>query len=65
VVLRFRSSRGVQRQQLRWVVAGAGAAVAGLLVGLAGLAVAFLTVVCVPIGWGWRCCGTGCGTWTA
>ena len=31
VVLRFRASRGVERQQLRWVAAGAGAAVAGLL----------------------------------
>ena len=49
VVLRFRTARGVQRQQLRWVAAGAGAAVAGLLVGLAGLAVAFLAVVCVPV----------------
>jgi hypothetical protein len=52
VVLRFRSARGVQRQQLRWVAAGAGAAVAGLLVGLAGLVVAFLAVVCVPVGVG-------------
>ena len=32
VVLRFRSSVGVERQQLRWVAAGAAAAVAGLLV---------------------------------
>jgi hypothetical protein len=31
VVLRFRTSRGIQRQQLRWVAAGATAAVAGLL----------------------------------
>jgi hypothetical protein len=35
VVLRFRSSRGVERQQLRWVAAGAAAAVAGLLAGAA------------------------------
>jgi hypothetical protein len=34
VVLRFRSSRGVERQQLRWVAAGAAAAVGGLLVAL-------------------------------
>jgi hypothetical protein len=32
VVLRFRSSVGVERQQLRWVAVGAAAAVAGLLV---------------------------------
>jgi hypothetical protein len=31
VVLRFRAARGVERQQLRWVAAGAAAAVAGLL----------------------------------
>ncbi|HET6748976.1 MAG TPA: hypothetical protein VFL71_06930 [Actinomycetes bacterium] len=31
VVLRFRSSRGLERQQLRWVAAGAAAAVAGPL----------------------------------
>jgi hypothetical protein len=31
VVLRFRSSHGVERQQLRWVAAGATAAVTGLL----------------------------------
>jgi hypothetical protein len=40
VVLRFRSSRGTERQQLRWVAAGAvGAAAAPLLLplGLAGL----------------------------
>ena len=35
VVVRFRSSRGVERQQLRWVAAGAAAAVAGLLAGAA------------------------------
>jgi hypothetical protein len=33
VVLRFRSSRGVECQQLRWVAAGAAGAVAGLLAG--------------------------------
>jgi hypothetical protein len=31
VVLRFRASRGVERQQLRWVAAGAAAAVVGVL----------------------------------
>ena len=35
VVVRFRSSVEVERQQLRWVAAGAGAAVAGLLAGAA------------------------------
>jgi hypothetical protein len=35
VGLRFRSSVGVERQQLRWVAAGAAAAVAGLLGGAA------------------------------
>jgi len=38
VVLRFRSSRGVERQQLRWVAAGAAGAVAGLLLTLPGWA---------------------------
>jgi hypothetical protein len=36
LVLRFRASRGTERQQLRWVAAGAAGAVAGLLVGMAG-----------------------------
>jgi len=36
VVLRFRASRGVERQQLRWVAAGAAAAVGALLIGLLG-----------------------------
>ncbi|HEY4726217.1 MAG TPA: hypothetical protein VIJ13_09745, partial [Actinomycetota bacterium] len=35
VVVRFRSSVGVERQQLRWVAVGAVAAVAGLLAGAA------------------------------
>ncbi len=34
VVLRFRSSRRAERQQMRWVAAGAAGAVAGLLVAL-------------------------------
>jgi hypothetical protein len=38
VVLRFRAARGVERQQLRWVAAGAAAAVAGLLLTLPGWA---------------------------
>jgi hypothetical protein len=41
VVLRFRSSRGVERQQMRWVAAGAAGAVIGLLVSLpSGLGIA-------------------------
>jgi two-component system, NarL family, sensor kinase len=35
VVLRFRSSHGVERQQLRWVAAGATGAIGGLLVAAA------------------------------
>jgi hypothetical protein len=35
VVVRFRASRGIERQQLRWVAAGAAATVAGLLAGAA------------------------------
>jgi hypothetical protein len=36
VVLRFRASRGVERQQLRWAAAGAAGAVVGLLLTLPG-----------------------------
>jgi hypothetical protein len=36
VLLRFRASRGVERQQMRWVAAGAAGAVAGLLLTLPG-----------------------------
>jgi hypothetical protein len=58
VVLRFRSSRGVERQQMRWVAAGAAGAVAGLLLGLpSGLGflpnwisyVVFLALLCPPL----------------
>jgi hypothetical protein len=58
VVLRFRSSRGIERQQMRWVAAGAAAAVAGLVVSLpAGLGVApnaisilvFPALLCPPV----------------
>ncbi|MET0228234.1 MAG: hypothetical protein ABW234_05975, partial [Actinomycetes bacterium] len=47
VVLRFRASRGVERQQLRWVVAGAAGAVAGLLIGMAGVVMTYFAVLCV------------------
>ncbi|HEV2894574.1 MAG TPA: hypothetical protein VG411_12525, partial [Actinomycetota bacterium] len=50
LVLRFRASRGTERQQLRWVVAGATGAVAGLLVGMAGVVVTYSAVLCVPVG---------------
>jgi hypothetical protein len=36
VVLRFRSSRGIERQQMRWAAAGAAGAVLGLLLALPG-----------------------------
>jgi hypothetical protein len=58
VVLRFRSSRGVERQQLRWVAAGVACAVGGLLVALpAGLGFApgwisgivFPALLCPPL----------------
>jgi hypothetical protein len=58
VVLRFRAARGVERQQLRWVAAGAAGAVAGLLLGLpAGLGFApevisnivFPALLCPPL----------------
>jgi hypothetical protein len=63
VVLRFRAARGVERQQLRWVAAGAAAAVVGLLLSVPGglellpsepvnTAVAnlvYLALPCVPV----------------
>jgi hypothetical protein len=58
VVLRFRSSRGVERQQLRWVAAGAAGAVAGLVVSLpAGLgfapnaitSIVYPALLCPPV----------------
>jgi hypothetical protein len=58
LVLRFRASRGVERQQLRWVAAGAAAALAGLLPAtLVGLGIAprvnavvvYPAVLCVPV----------------
>jgi hypothetical protein len=50
LVLRFRASRGTERQQLRWVVAGAAGAVAGLVVGIAGVVVTYFAVICLPLG---------------
>ncbi len=56
VVLRFRAARGVERQQLRWVAAGAAAAVAGLLAGVATpqnsvvSSILYSMVLCIPMG---------------
>ena len=55
VVVRFRSSAGVERQQLRWVAAGAAAAVAGLLGGAAVpqrtvlSSILYAMVLCIPL----------------
>ena len=52
LVLRFRSSVGTERQQLRWVVAGAAAAVALLLLPLPDDWIPVMTgvaVLCVPV----------------
>jgi hypothetical protein len=58
LVLRFRAAGGVERQQLRWVAAGASAAVAGLLLaslialgvvpGLADVGV-YAALLCLPV----------------
>jgi hypothetical protein len=56
VGLRFRSSRGAERQQLRWVVAGAAATVTGLLAGAAApqrtaiSSILYAAVLCIPLG---------------
>jgi hypothetical protein len=56
VVLRFGSSRGVERQQLRWVAAGATAAVLGLLLGAFTpqrtviSSFSYAMVLCIPTG---------------
>ncbi|MGH3100133.1 MAG: hypothetical protein ACRDPU_04035, partial [Thermoleophilia bacterium] len=55
VVLRFRSSTGIERQQLRWVVAGAAGAVVGLFGGALApqrtlvSSVLYAGVLCVPV----------------
>jgi hypothetical protein len=50
LVLRFRASRGTERQQLRWVAAGATGAVAGLVVGISGVVLTYFAVICLPLG---------------
>jgi hypothetical protein len=56
LVLRFRSSRGTERQQLRWVAAGAAAAVAGQLAGgnapqhTVISSILYAMVLCIPLG---------------
>jgi hypothetical protein len=52
VLLRVRAARGVERQQLRWVVAGAAVTVIGLTVPLGDLRGAWLDpllLLCVPV----------------
>jgi hypothetical protein len=55
VVMRFRSSTGIERQQLRWVMAGAAGAVVGLSVGALApqqtvvSSVLYAGVLCVPV----------------
>ncbi|HEX8767720.1 MAG TPA: hypothetical protein VF714_05075 [Jatrophihabitans sp.] len=47
--LRFRSSVGVERQQLRWVAAGAALTLVGLLAGAFVAAAGYAAVLCVPV----------------
>jgi hypothetical protein len=49
LVLRFRASRGVERQQLRWVAAGAALTIVGLLAGAVVAAAGYAAVLCVPV----------------
>jgi hypothetical protein len=49
LVLRFRSSVGVERQQLRWVAAGAALTMSGLLLGAVVAAAGYAAVLCVPV----------------
>jgi hypothetical protein len=49
LVLRFRSSAGVERQQLRWVAAGAALTIVGLLAGAVVAAAGYAAVLCVPV----------------
>ena len=48
-MLRFRSSRGVERLQLRWVAAGGALTLVGLLAGAFVAAAGYASVLCVPV----------------
>ena len=59
VVLRFRASRGIERQQMRWVGAGAAGGVIGLLLAVPGALgwlpgptsyILFAGLLCPPVG---------------
>jgi hypothetical protein len=63
MVLRFRSSRGTERQQLRWVAAGAAGAVLGLLAVVGLLAWRSTGASCAAPGWSrspWPCRACRC-----
>jgi hypothetical protein len=49
LVLRFRSSVGIERQQLRWVAAGAALTIVGLLAGAFVAAAGYAAVLCIPV----------------
>jgi hypothetical protein len=49
LVLRFRASVGVERQQLRWIAAGAALTIVGLLAGAVVAAAGYAAVLCVPV----------------
>jgi hypothetical protein len=49
LVLRFRASVGVERQQLRWVAAGATLTIVGLLAGAVVAAAGYAAVLCLPV----------------
>jgi hypothetical protein len=49
LVLRFRSSVGTERQQLRWVAAGATLTIVGLLAGAFVAPAGYAAVLCIPV----------------
>jgi hypothetical protein len=49
LVLRFRSSVGVERQQLRWIATGAALTIVGLLAGAVIAAAGYAAVLCLPV----------------